>query len=215
MIGCEMETIAQDFILLLQYLLPGFLTAWIFYAFTSYSKPSQFERIIEALIFTILVQAMVLMTKSVLLCLGEYKSLGSWNSEYDFVLSLFLSIVLGLMFSYFANTDQFHKAVRFFKISHETSYPSEWFGLFSKEVTYIVLHLKDERRIYGWPIEWSSSSKEGHIVLQQAAWLIDNEGVVDIHELEGVSHIMIDTSDVMWVEFMKKTWDEDDEQENS
>lgn len=203
-----METIAQDFILLLQYLLPGFLTAWIFYAFTSYSKPSQFERIIEALIFTILVQAAAFLTKSALLVTGKHISFGHWDSEYEFILSLICSAIIGAIFVYFANTDKFHKLIRKCKISVETSYPSEWFGLFSKEVTYVVLHLKDERRIYGWPIEWSASSKEGHIVLQDAAWLtVDNVGNSAITQLTGVSQIMVNTSDVMWVEFMEKTWE--------
>jgi hypothetical protein len=41
-----MERIVPEALALLQLLLPGFLAAWVFYAFTSYRKPSEFERII-------------------------------------------------------------------------------------------------------------------------------------------------------------------------
>jgi len=48
-----MDSFAKDFVTLLQYLLPGFVAAWVFYSFTSFPKPSQFERVVQALIFTI------------------------------------------------------------------------------------------------------------------------------------------------------------------
>ena len=53
-----MDTFAKDFVTLLQYLLPGFVAAWIIYSFTSYPKPSQFERVVQALIFTIFLHTM-------------------------------------------------------------------------------------------------------------------------------------------------------------
>jgi len=51
--------VSQQVIALLQYLLPGFLAAWIFYGLTSYAKPSNFERVIQALIFTLFIQGMM------------------------------------------------------------------------------------------------------------------------------------------------------------
>ena len=65
-----METFAKDFVTLLQYLLPGFVAAWVFYGFTSFPKPSQFERVVQALIFTIFIQAFVFITKKIFLLLG-------------------------------------------------------------------------------------------------------------------------------------------------
>ena len=112
-------------------------------------------------------------------------------------------ILLGIMFSYFANNDKFHKIVRKTAITRETSYPSEWFGAFLRNVTYIVLHLNDERRIYGWPIEWPSEPNHGHFLLEQASWLKDSKEI----QITGVNSILIDVKDVKWVEFMEKTWE--------
>ncbi len=72
-----------------------------------------------------------------------------------------------------------------------------------KNVTYVVLHLKDERRLYGWPIEWPSLHDRGHFLLVQASWLKDTEEI----PIKGVESILIDVNDVRWVEFMEKTWE--------
>jgi len=99
--------------------------------------------------------------------------------------------------------------VRKLGITKETSYPSEWFGVFSKNVTYVVLHLEDERWIYGWPIEWPSEPGKGHFSLVQASWLTGTEQL----ELDGVKSILVQAEDVKMVEFMDKTWEQDNGKE--
>ena len=54
-----MDSLTNDIVVILQYLLPGFLAAWIFYGFTSHPKPSQFERVVQALIFTLIIHLAV------------------------------------------------------------------------------------------------------------------------------------------------------------
>ena len=44
-----MPEISKDLVSLLQYLLPGFLVAWVIYGLTSHEKPVQSERIIHQL----------------------------------------------------------------------------------------------------------------------------------------------------------------------
>jgi hypothetical protein len=183
-------------------LLPGFLAAWIFYGFTSYPKPSQFERVIQALIFTFIIQVVVLIEKAICLKIGIYWNVGNWGEHSNIICSTINSIFLGILFSYYANNDKFHKLIRKIGISKETSFPSEWFGTFSKNLTYIVLHLKDERRLYGWPIEWPSVPDNGHFLLVQASWLVGSKEI----PIQGVESILIDVNDVRWVEFMEKTW---------
>jgi len=197
-----MDSLAKDLIFLLQYLLPGFLAAWVFYGFTSFPKPSQFERIVQALIFTLIIEVMVFMLRTALIQIGKYNSFGIWDKQSELFYSTASAVLLGIIFSYFANKDGFHKFVRDIGITRETSYPSEWFGVFLKNVTYVVLHLKDERRLYGWPIEWPSDPDRGHFVLEQASWLDGKEEI----PITGVQSIMVNVNDVKWVEFMEKTW---------
>ena len=199
----EMDSISQNVVVILQYLLPGFLAAWVFYGFTSYPRPPQFERVIQALIFTLIIQAAVYVEKTIFLQIGGYGNFGNWNNHSKIICSTASAIILGILFSYFANNDKFHRFFRKIGITRETSFPSEWFGTFLKNVTYIVLHLKDERRLYGWPIEWPSVPDRGHFLLVQASWL---EGQKEI-PIKGVESILIDANDVRWVEFMEKTWE--------
>ena len=193
----NMENLSNDLIVSLQYLLPGFVTAWIFYAFTSYPRPSQFECIIQALIFTILIQFIVVTLTKV-----GYLSFKGGDQK---ILSLIVTaIVLGFIFTTFTNNDLFHKLLRKLCITKETSYSSEWFSAFSERVTYVVLHLDDGKRIYGWPIEWPSEPQKGHFLLQQASWL-DQEN--NEYPMDGVENILIDAAGVKFVQFMEKIWE--------
>ena len=198
-----MDSISQNVVTILQYLLPGFLAAWVFYGFTSYPKPSQFERVIQALIFTVIIQAAVFVEKAIFLNIGNLWTVCSWNKHSEIICSTVSAILLGSLFSYYANNDKFHKYVRRVGITRQTSYPSEWFGTFSENVTYVVLHLKDGRRLYGWPIEWPSVPDRGPFRLSPASWLRDSEEI----PIKGVESILIDVNDVRWVEFMEKPWE--------
>jgi hypothetical protein len=206
-----MDSFAKDFVTLLQYLLPGFVAAWVFYSFTSFPKPSQFERVVQALIFTIFVQALVYVTQNTFFFVGKKWPLFSWDVNSSLVWSIISAILLGVTFSYFANNDKVHKQLRDLGITRETSYPSEWFGVFLNNVTYVVLHLDGERRLYGWPQEWPSEPEKGHFVLVQASWLTENEQI----PITGVESIMVDVKEVRMVEFMEKSWEATYEQKSA
>ncbi|MGZ8173630.1 MULTISPECIES: DUF6338 family protein [Methylobacter] len=192
--------LAADLVSLLRYLLPGFLATWIFYGFTSYTKPSQFERVVQALIFTLIVKSVVYCVRSILLWTGNFYVAGEWNEQSVLITSIFSATIVGFVFAFFANTDKFHYLARTLGITRETSYPSEWYGVFSKNITYVVLHLNDERRIYGWPTDWPSESGKGHFSLEQASWLVDGKEI----PITGVKFMLIRAEDVKWVEFMNK-----------
>lgn len=201
-----MDGLAKDTIAILQYLLPGFLAAWVYYGLTSHPKPSQFERIIQALIFTLLIQAFVFSAQWVLSEAGEYWRIGVWNEHTYLLFSTLGAIAIGILASHFANNDQFHAIARKYGITTETSYPSEWYGVFHKntkkgdEGSYVVLHLKDGRRLYGWPSDWPSEPENGHFRLTEASWIVNGEN----YEIPSVRSIMINTQDVQWVEFMQR-----------
>lgn len=198
-----MEGIGKDAVQLLQYLLPGFLAAWVYYGLTPYKVPSQFERVVQALIFTLIIQAAVYLERVGLERLGRPWKLSISDEPSHLLASAISALVIGCIFSLCANHDLFHALARKLRITTETSYPSQWYSAFCSDVTYVVLQLTDDRRIYGWPREWPSDPAQGHFVLEQPSWLTEdgrNE------EITGVSDILIAVSDVRWVEFMSQTW---------
>ncbi|MGC5428730.1 DUF6338 family protein [Aeromonas veronii bv. sobria] len=193
----------KDLIPLIMFLVPGFLAAWIFYSLTPYLKPEPFERIIQALIFTLIVQLVSTLVKKLSFWIGEFYFLGVWDTTSDTLSSTLSAVVIGLIFSYYANNDKFHDKLREFGITKETSFPSEWHGTFSSSegATYIVLQLNDGRRIMGWPTEWPANPREGYFKIEVPMWITDNDENID---LESLYCILINVQDVRWVEFMKK-----------
>lgn len=190
-----MDSLSISIIELLRFLLPGFLSAWVFYGFTSFEKPSQFERVVQALIFTLAIEVLVHASKVVFLNVSWV-----WGNSYDLFASFIFALLLGFLFAYFANNDWIHGRLRQLRISGESSYPSEWYGAFYSNPSYIVLHFADGRRLFGWPSEWPSSPESGHFLVENASWL-DEDG--NEEPLTDVSFMLISAQDVHLVEFVK------------
>lgn len=191
----------QSVINVLSYLLPGFITAEVVYSLTPSPRPVPFERVVQALISTMVVQVGIVIVRFALLRLGPHVGvLGSWTDSVRLVWSVVLAVVLGLVVAWAANTDKVHGALRKIGVTCQTSFSSEWYGVFSKSKRYVVLHLTGQRRLYGWPEEWPSTPGKGHFVMMQAEWLL-KEG--ERLELTGVNRILIRAEDVEMVELIE------------
>ena len=176
---------------ILAFLLPGFVAAAIFYALTSYPRPSAFDRLVVALIFTMIGQTIVEYGFPAFAEVGEWKPLAS----------VVIAIALGLGASVLSNADILHAPLRRLRITRETSYPSEWYSTFARlgDGSYIVLHLRGERRLYGYAEEWPGDPREGHFRIGEPEWLGEGDERVPA---TGVSAILIPAVEVTMVEFV-------------
>jgi len=195
-----MPEISKEIFYLLNFLLPGFLTAWVIHGLTNHEKPNQFERIIQALIFTVLIQAAVWLLEKAALWAGAIFVLGYWGNASELLASYSLALFLGLLVAKSSAEDSFYSYLRKLKLTGKSSHPNEWSDVFSKFPRFVVLHLEGERRLYGWPEVWPSKPNEGHFFLVYPSWQTD-EGSIDITGVEGV---LIDSKEVKWVEFLHK-----------
>lgn len=190
--------LSADNVALIFNLLPGFISAWIYYSFTDRSVPSPFERIVQALIFSTFTQAIVIVFKGSCLWIGKSGiSFGTWSNEFAFVLSVLVAVLLGFVITYYVNTNRFHAKLPDW-LTLSTSYPSQWYSTFMQQKKYIYLNLTGNRRIHGWPAEWPENPDKGHFVLMDAAWITENNERL---ELPLISHILIPSSEVLIVEF--------------
>jgi hypothetical protein len=207
------ETIS-DLIKLLDYLLPGFLAAWVFYGITSFPKPAQFERVVQAMVFTLIIRAGVYSIEALLLLIGKAIAFGPWSEKSSMIASVTLAIPLGVALGYCANNDVLHSFLRKYNVTRETSHPSTWFAAFCNAKTYVVLHLADERRIYGWPRDWPSDATNGHFALQKAKWLVATKKHPgqEIYEMTGVDAVLVKAADVVLVEFLESETFSENEQ---
>jgi hypothetical protein len=195
-----MPELSRESVALFGYLLPGFLAAWVLYGLTSDPKPSQFERVVQALIFTFVVHAFLYPVQAFLEFLGAHVIVfRAWDEVSRDLARLFLALLLGLTIAIYTNTDAVHRWFRARGLTTRTSYPSEWFSVFSKTVTYVVLHLQDERRLYGWPKEWPNEPDKGHFFIMKPSWIQPDGSQVELEEVNG---LLVAAKDVKWVEFV-------------
>jgi hypothetical protein len=190
----------QSVIEVLRYLLPGLVATQIYFSLTATVRPTPFDRTIQSLIFTIMVEALVVVVRACLLLIGRLSQpIGEWNADVTLVWSLTLAVAAGVGIAWASNSDALHRVARKLGMSFETSYPSEWFGAFAQTDAYVVLHLVSERRLYGWPSEWPADSRSGHFVIVQAEWLTESEPI----SLSGVEKVIVRAEEVTMVEMMK------------
>lgn len=195
-----MPELSKDAVALFAYLLPGFLAAWVLYGFTSDPKPSQFERVVQALIFTFLVNAFLPVLEGALIAIGSVVGAARpWDAVSENLARVVLAFLLGGTLAVYTNTDSIHKWLRGLGLTTRTSYPSEWFGVLSKTVAYVVLHMHDGRRLYGWPKEWPNDPDRGHFFVMQASWINADGSALELTDVHG---LLINVKDVKWVEFV-------------
>lgn len=191
---------SKDVLALLTQLMPGFLTAWVVYGLTTYSKPSQFERIVQALVYSFVVNAAVAIIELIALLSGRLIIFGVWDKRSELICSTFVALALGLLLSYLMRSDKFFAVARHIKLTSRTPFPSEWYGAFACFPRFVVLHLSGARRISGYPAEWPTEPTTGHFRLTNAAWI--NEDNTET-PLDGNESILIDAKQVEMVEFLK------------
>ncbi len=186
-------------------LLPGFLTAAIFFGLTAHSRKSPFERGIQALIFTAIIEA----TAAVL----RY-GVATWNPQVAQALasgsralavSLVLAAILGLVLVVDANHDWSHRLLRRLRVTSKSSHPSEWHRAFSRRRQWVVLHLDGGRRLFGWPAEWPDRPDQGHFLVDKPEWLLDDGTRLLLPQDEA---ILVRAIDVELVEFVPPVPDE-------
>jgi hypothetical protein len=195
-----MPELTKESIALFGYLLPGLLAAWVLYGLTSDPKPSQVERIIQALIFTFIVHVLLVPLQWSLQFLGALVgTLRPWDETSRDLARLILALSLGLVLAIYTNTDTIHTWLRTKGLTTRTAYPSEWFSVLARTVTFVVLHMHDERRLYGWPKEWPNEPDKGHFFILFPSWIQEDGSQL---ELEGVHGLLVASKDVKWVEFV-------------
>lgn len=195
-----MDDLIKEVIPLLQYLIPGFLAAWIFYSLTAFKRPDTFGQIVQALIFTFVIQSLVVGLGALLLVTGErYFSVGMWDRKSETLWSAVIAVLMGFISCHIASSDKLHALLRKLNITRQSSYPCEWYSAFSTRQRHVVLHLVDGKRLFGWPIEWPAEPARGQFVLEYPRWIDDSDKGIRT----GAEIIVIDVSKVQWVEFLK------------
>lgn len=212
---------ANEIFNVLVLLLPGFVAAVIYYSLTSNPKPSPFERVIQALVFTAIIQVVVALLPDWFP--SHEVDIGA-EALWDPVGPAVIAVVVALAVVIMVNYDLAHGLLRRLGVTRETSYASEWYSAFNQHRGLpVVLHLVGERRLYGWAEEWPGHPGEGHFRIVEGEWFDSEEessaGTADASSLEeegaqeGDEAVVVGTlipfAEVEMVEFVSRKADEE------
>ena len=107
-----MNWLSSDVVGIIFYLLPGFVAAWVFYGLTAYQRSAPFERVVHALILTVIIQVLVFATRELLFVIGLQFPWGTWTEEVALAWSVGLAFIVGLGLAFGANNDLPHRWMR-------------------------------------------------------------------------------------------------------
>jgi hypothetical protein len=158
---------------ILQFLAPGFLATFLFYLLASLPKKSEFEMIIMALIYTVFINMFTHILKEFLS--WQPIDFGIWDNTSQNIWTFVIAFILGLFVAWVYKKRFINMISQ--KLFGGNIYPDVWYSAFcslSKEESYIILYFVDDSYpVRGIPREYPSSSKEGHFLLGNVAYLID------------------------------------------
>lgn len=179
----------------LYFLVPGFIAAAVYYGLTSAPKPSTFERVVQALIFTVIIQG-----------LGKIGNMTGWMEAETWKVaapsvSVAIAIIIGITVVLLVNRDLPHKWLRRCGITMENAYPTDWFRVFTNNPgCFVVLYLRDGQRLYGWPKQWPGSEHDRLFVIELPEWITD-----DGKRIEAGRAVVVQAEDVVMVELVNMT----------
>lgn len=159
---------------ILIFLIPGFISAKILDTLIVRKEGNEFEKIVEALIFSMLIYTIYSVVSgkgSIIINQDEANITYSFESRSFLWLGLF-SISIPLLLGLFITNDWHMKLARKLKISKKTARKSTWWDVFSdKNNHYVIINFVDKRRLFGWPEYYSNHPDNKYIYLKNPAWI--------------------------------------------
>jgi hypothetical protein len=220
--------IDADHLLVILFLLPGFLAARMFALVAVQRKKSHLEMISEVVLFEFLVLAAYawmparwqwegsVSSGEAILGVSALDTLRR-NAPPLTALAL-IAISLGGILGWLHNLDQPLSLLRSLGATKQSSHPTVWQSAFYDRPRWVLVHLESGERILGWPELFSDTPDEGAIFLADAAYLDDEGGLT---EIRGPGILIAREAGIRLVEFLddqrvlQPGWDHERERERS
>ncbi len=197
---------------LLLFLLPGFLGAAVYDYLVEREKPENFDRIIEALVLTLL-SALVVHVAFRLPMLPQ-ASTGK-DTPLPQVIGAFLttttlytagcSVALAVLFAVSNNRDLVYGSMRRLRLTYKTSDGDVWQDVFYRHRRYWVqLRYEDGTTLVGWPQYYSAIGRPRELFLAEATWHpMTPAGAGPSQDVDGPGVYVSDFSKVVSIEMLR------------
>ncbi|MBC8357337.1 MAG: hypothetical protein H8E54_00105 [Candidatus Aminicenantes bacterium] len=171
---------------ILIFLIPGFISAVILDTLVVRMKKKELGKIIEALIFSMIIYTIYssISGKSPISLSKIEESTTLVYDSKSFLWLALLSLFIPLVLSFLITNDLHMKLARKLRITRKTARASVWFDVFSDLDKHIIINFENDRRIYGWPMYYSTKPENPYIFLFRPAWIQEGK-FVDLN-IEGI-----------------------------
>lgn len=203
-----MYTFTFQALQILIFLIPGFLSGIILDTFIVREKEKEFEKIIVALIFSMLIYTIYsfISGKSPVELIQDQQSTKLFYDGKSFFWLIVLCISIPVILSFLFTNDWHMKLARWLRITRRTARKSVWFDVFCDKQVHIIVNFDNGRRIYGWPMYYSDDPDSPYIFLHKPAWIEEDENGkgskwIDI-DIEGI--LITPEQKIESIEFLKE-----------
>jgi hypothetical protein len=186
---------------ILIFLIPGFIASKVLdLLMVRKSDRKDLDSLIEALIFSLLIYAIVSFTgiKSPV-ALDSNRATVIYPEPWSFFWLVLIGIAIPILLAWIANHDLHLKVARWLKITKKTSRMSVWNDVFTEKKAKVVIDFSDGRRLFGWVEHFSDDPEKPYIYLAQPQW-IDGDNYIDPH-LDGI--LLMPEFSIKHIEFIK------------
>lgn len=167
-------------LMLLIFLLPGFLCMAILDMLTPASKRDDTQKIFNALILSLIIYGiyslkfadypLTMIEKTI----GDAKHIELKIVHGPILWLLGIALALSLIIAFSQKRDLHMKVFRKLKVTDRTSRRNVWYDAFTDVKSYVIVNFEDGRRILGWPEYYSDDPDDQTIFLCHAAWIQEN-----------------------------------------
>ena len=161
-------------------LLPGFTSAYIAQYLSVRRKQSEFDKVVEALLFSVVLYLLTLPFFG-----NSLPAFWSASTEQpnSFVIAIrwtqlaFLaagSVLLGVVYAANINHDWLLRLFRWLHVTDRTARSSIWNDVFQETGGAVQVGLTGEVKVIGWLRYYSDEAEDSSLFLEQAAWIDGN-----------------------------------------
>jgi hypothetical protein len=177
--------LSYDALNILIFLFPGLLAASTVRLLVYRKETGVFETIVTALLWSVAVYGFCAwIGQDVAMRLTETKQGDTvlrgiaWNPG-SIGTMLCVSLLSALGVCYILNHDLIGAALRKLRVTTQSGRATIWLDVFAEYKRFVIVHLKDQRRVFGWVQHYSNSPDDGYIYLYEPKWITDDNKFIE------------------------------------
>ncbi len=194
-------------------LLPGFSCAYIVQFLAVRRKQSELDKVIEALLFSLILYLFTLPFFGYTFPLGW----GALDTQHPNVYRIIInwrhllwltavSVVFAVAYSANINQDWAMWVLRRIKVTERTARKAIWNDAFQEVGGMVQVGLSGDRRILGWLRYYSDEAEDSSLFLEEASWLTTQaDGTESELPIEGPGILLTRSSGIEYVMFLNWT----------